>query len=532
MMRKKIVLLLCAYCVYAGIYIYQTSFVIGGERYFCLFDDGMVSMRYARNLAQGYGLVWNPGGERVEGYTNLLWVLYLAILHLLPIAQAKISLLVQLSSAILLVVNLIVVGKITALLSRHSDFAVLTALLLTAFYLPLNHWSLQGMEVGLLTLTMSASVWLALQGLQQQRVFAALYLLLGAATLVRTDMLVPCLALVSFLAFTDRPNRRRHALLGLTTLLVFLLGQTAFRWFYYGEILPNTYGLKMTGYPTPLRVGRGFLMFVDFVIHLNVLFLLPFIVVLQRRDRRFTLLLWLFLAQCAYSIYVGGDAWEWWGGSNRYLSIAMPLFFILCACLLDSARELLGQRSPREPAPIPVRLMMAASVLACLINANAGRGDSESLREWLLLSRPLYARENQVMVERAQAVRAATRPEATVAVLWAGIPPYFMHRNAIDLLGKNDKIIAHGPMQLPSKNTGLAPFLFFHPGHLKWNYRYAIGQLQPDVVMQLDERLPQARAFLDASYRESRVSGHTFYLRRNSPRILWNRVDAFDKSLR
>ena len=528
-MRKKTFLLLLAFGVYAGIYIYQSSFVIGGERYFCLFDDGMVSMRYARNLAQGYGLVWNPGGERVEGYTNLLWVLYLAVLHLLPIAPAKISLLVQLSGAILLMLNIIVVGKITALLSRHSDFAVLTAMLLTAFYLPLNHWSLQGMEVGLLTLTMSASLWLALQGLRQQRVFAALYLLLGAATLVRTDMLVPCLAFTSFLAFADARNRRRHALLGFTTLLVFLLGQTLFRWFYYGEVLPNTYALKMTGYPTPWRVGRGFLMLVDFAIHLNVLFLLPFLTVLQRRDRRFTLLLWLFLAQCAYSSYVGGDAWEWWGGSNRYLSIAMPLFFILCACLLDSARELLRQHSPREPVAC---LMMAALVLACLINANALRGDSESLREWLLLSRPLYAHENQIMVERAQAVRAATRPEATIAVLWAGIPPYFMHRNTIDLLGKNDKIIARGPMQLPTKTTGLAPFLFFHPGHLKWNYRYAIGQLQPDVVMQLDERLPQARAFLDAAYRESRVSGHTFYLRRNSPHILWNRVAAFDKSLR
>jgi tetratricopeptide (TPR) repeat protein len=35
-----------------------------------LIDDAFISFRYARNL----GLVFNPG-ERVEGYTNLLWVL-------------------------------------------------------------------------------------------------------------------------------------------------------------------------------------------------------------------------------------------------------------------------------------------------------------------------------------------------------------------------------------------------------------------------------------------------------------------------
>ena len=37
-------------------------------------DDAYISFRYARNLADGFGLVWNIG-ERVEGYTNFLWTL-------------------------------------------------------------------------------------------------------------------------------------------------------------------------------------------------------------------------------------------------------------------------------------------------------------------------------------------------------------------------------------------------------------------------------------------------------------------------
>ena len=42
-----------------------------------LLDDAFISFRYARNLLEGNGLVWNPG-ERVEGYSNFLWVLELA----------------------------------------------------------------------------------------------------------------------------------------------------------------------------------------------------------------------------------------------------------------------------------------------------------------------------------------------------------------------------------------------------------------------------------------------------------------------
>ncbi|HWE30960.1 MAG TPA: hypothetical protein VHB97_23295, partial [Polyangia bacterium] len=41
-------------------------------------DDGGISFCYARSFAHGAGLVLVPGGERVEGYTNFLWVILLA----------------------------------------------------------------------------------------------------------------------------------------------------------------------------------------------------------------------------------------------------------------------------------------------------------------------------------------------------------------------------------------------------------------------------------------------------------------------
>ncbi|MBN1336424.1 MAG: hypothetical protein JXB39_10730, partial [Deltaproteobacteria bacterium] len=43
----------------------------------CTQDDAFISFRYAENLARGEGLVFNPG-ERVEGFTNLSWTLFLA----------------------------------------------------------------------------------------------------------------------------------------------------------------------------------------------------------------------------------------------------------------------------------------------------------------------------------------------------------------------------------------------------------------------------------------------------------------------
>ena len=42
-----------------------------------LTDDAFISFRYARNLIEGHGLVYNVG-ERVEGYSNFLWTIELA----------------------------------------------------------------------------------------------------------------------------------------------------------------------------------------------------------------------------------------------------------------------------------------------------------------------------------------------------------------------------------------------------------------------------------------------------------------------
>src|SRR5579859_3990647 len=42
-------------------------------------DDQWITFHYARNLARGLGLRWNPGEPPVEGYTCFLWVIVNAV---------------------------------------------------------------------------------------------------------------------------------------------------------------------------------------------------------------------------------------------------------------------------------------------------------------------------------------------------------------------------------------------------------------------------------------------------------------------
>ena len=523
--------ILLLYLVYAGAFIFRTSFVVEGIRHFCLFDDAMISMRYARNLADGHGPVWNPGGQRVEGYTNPLWMGTMAALHLLPIPGAKMSLPVQIISAGLLLANLLVIRKIARFLGGDSTLVWLGAVVLTAFYLPLNNWALQGMEVGASALIVSLGVWLAVRCIHDGRSSLPFYVLLAVGVLVRIDMLVPSAILCGWLAMADRGNRRRHCLAGLAVLGGGLALQSGFRVLYYGEWLPNTYYLKMTGYPAVLRIIRGGLVFWDFVRHMNwLLFLLPFTLLLFRRDKYVMLLVLLLGGQFAYSVYVGGDAWEWWGGANRYISIAMPLFFVLLCCAVETiAARLAGmvEDSDHPHARLLIRrpYFVVFFVVLALLGSNSLKGP-RSLKQWALLERPMLVDDNKQMVQRARILRRVTRPEAKIALVWAGIIPYFADRQMLDIAGKNDPHIARLPMHRATEGPG---YDYFLPGHLKWDYGYTIGQLHPDVTLQTHYPPGEAERFLDGRYREVELGGFKFHLRDRSPDVLWDRVAGFEQ---
>src|ERR1041384_4292802 len=216
---------LVLYCAF----IFKNSFLLAGRRYFSLFDDGMISMRFARNFAEGHGLVWNPGERPVEGYTNFLWTVYMGLAHLLPVSEAKISLVIMLTGAVILLGNLVVVRKIADDLSGGSPWVSGAAVLLTAVYYPLLYWTLRGMEVGLLTLVTNASLLLALRlevNVSRGRV-GNLAALLGLAVLVRPDAIVPALVVMMFLVWIAWRQKFRLILLLVPAVVVLVWGAHA-----------------------------------------------------------------------------------------------------------------------------------------------------------------------------------------------------------------------------------------------------------------------------------------------------------------
>ena len=415
--------------------------------------------------------------------------------------------------------NLFFVKKIVGELTENP-VVILGSVFLTAFYFSLNNWTLQGMEVGVVTMLLSAALWLSIRASRGERFTVIPYLLLGLGTWIRMDVVVPYLALFMYQLIFDPKNRREHLYWGGGLFLGFLVIQTGARLLYYGELLPNTYYLKMQGYGLFTRLKRGLTVYAQFAWNMNwLIFLIPFTVLLLRPDRNTGLLLFIFLAQSAYSIYVGGDAWEHKGGANRFISSGMPAFFVLFTLALDQIRFALVKVSAFKVDWLPraLNLALVPIIIASLFSFNTLL-EQDSVRKWTLIKRPIFVAGNEKHTRMGLLVRDLTGPEASIAVVSAGAISYFSDRISIDLLGKADKVIANSE---PRNIRGISDDEDFRPGHNKWDYAYSIGELKPDLVVQLWSHPDEADPYL-GDYVEIKVDEFSMLFLKDLPNIRWD----------
>ncbi|MBS2011911.1 MAG: acyltransferase [Deltaproteobacteria bacterium] len=343
--RARLAVVVAAVAFYA-LFVFRTSFTVAGTRYFVLFEDAMISMRYARHLADGHGLVWNIGEPPIEGFTNLLWVLWMSVAHKIGLSESKISLFIMLSGvAILLTTGFAAARVARKIVGPENPWVPVAVLASTLFCYPLVFWTLRGMEVGAMTVCVYLLLWLVLENEDEFSLprTIAMGALTAAALLLRSDSVVP-VGLISLYGFLT--CKKRWIFAGVIGVFAggAVGGQTVFRKGYFHESLPNTYFLKLYKISMGARVKRGLFVALEVLtMHLAVPVSIVLAVIgvpgrdlLQRLKeekalRRMVLLGFMFVMQIAYATYVGGDAWEWMLYANRYMSAGMPALVILVA---------------------------------------------------------------------------------------------------------------------------------------------------------------------------------------------------------
>ncbi|MCH9687847.1 MAG: hypothetical protein K0V04_40830 [Deltaproteobacteria bacterium] len=281
-------------------------------------DDSYISFRYARNLANGWGLVYNPG-EAIEGYTNFSWTVVLAggiELGLDPHTVAK-----SLGAVAALGVLWLVYRLSDRLLPHKTLPCVATWLLASS--MPTSAYAVLGLETSAFTLLVLWGTDRMFREVERGDTIPWSGLLFALAGLTRPEapMFLGLPMLLLGRGFFSRQNLLRGALCA-TPLLVHML----WRHGYYGAWLPATLGAK-TG-DLGLQLDRGGDYLAGYVEHAGpiVFFALFGLAMgLVTRSREIVSLGAVTAACFIYTLVVGGD----WMSYYRFLAPAEPFGFLL-----------------------------------------------------------------------------------------------------------------------------------------------------------------------------------------------------------
>ena len=221
-------------------------FVWQGLYYFpYIVDDTFISLRYARNLVDGHGLVYNPA-QRVEGYSNFLWVVLEAGMMWLGwpvITGIKVVGLVSGAAAAML----------TFFLAAHiygarpgRMVASFVAFALVCLNSSVAVWAPAGLETGLFALLLIAACLRYEVELDRGRGFPWSGILYALAWMTRPEAPVYGLYFLvrGLLSWRDR-SRRGALCRSVLAFCALVIPYEVWGLWYYGELLPHTHVAKI-----------------------------------------------------------------------------------------------------------------------------------------------------------------------------------------------------------------------------------------------------------------------------------------------
>lgn len=484
------------YVAYIFIGLAIAFFVLLCLRYSLTQDDAYISFRYAANFLDGHGLVYNVG-ERVEGYTNFLWVILLALFK----GVFRIDFLI--SSRVLGVLAGASIFPLVFVLvrdySRRNDVALYFALIIALLSnLSLPYWSIASLETAPFTALVLAAL------VAEYRKPDLTPALLIIASLLRPEGVLVFVVILLYRILTERSFPTRFFIIYVVPLIPF----AAFKYLYYGSLFPNPYYAKSGVGIEYIISGLGYLWYFTRTIGLfGLVFIVPLLTI-KRLWGRYSLL-YLFLAfYIAYIIWVGGDVLKVY----RFFVPVIPALYFL---FIIGVNELFGMIKFRARSAIYMTWLIAVAF-----------GVGSVALSWSHIS--YYGFAERRIVDKMSFVGSMLKrnmgDDFSIAASTIGRLGYTLlgHR-VIDMLGLTDSYIARNPEKIEGiESTWM---------ERRFNNTYLLEQ-QPDFILfstGYKASAPAERALLlHSEFR--RKFGTTGFMRDRQYKIVYMRQDSVDMS--
>jgi hypothetical protein len=284
-------------------------------------EDAFIYFRCAENISEGYGYVFNRGGDPVEAGSSIVWIFLLVLLHRLPfdlVISAKVA------GIFLGVLCLLSVQRLGRRFIPDSRWQVLPVLL-TATCVPFVMWNQRGLETSLYTLIL---LWLVIVCVERDKfrywVIPAILLFLA-----RPEGFFILLGLIPFFALNRARKRELMASIGVFACLVLLI--LLARFLYFHDFLPSPFYTKFDAHdPGANRV------FAYFRRTHTYLLLIPILFAVWKKSQWSggkSVLVSFMLLLSLWSIRVA-DYLPYY----RHLAPALPLFYIFAVSAFPGVR--------------------------------------------------------------------------------------------------------------------------------------------------------------------------------------------------
>jgi len=399
-------------------------------------DDAYISFQYAKSFAEGDGLVFNPG-ERVEGFSNLLWTLALALVARLGRNIETVAPMITFGAAVLslgLFLLLLLRAYPLSAIADPRRTRLITGLFVFAFasFFPLAFYASSGLETTPYVLCLVAGaafhLWTTTRGAGFLQ-YVSLVLFLAAA-IMRPEGIG--FLLLNGLFLLSRFRRMSGRLLAAVIIVFFAyLTALSVRFEYFGSLVPNTYFAKPAAsfhYLSPISHGLHYL--ARFLAKSGAVVLLPLALVIphDRKKRYAWLYLWALAAyQLFFIVVTGGDVLRF----DRFAVPLMPWIYAL------AAMGLLGfiEGPHKQGRAFARRMAVACVVLLVGLNAaQAARAHRKyCVHDWM----------------HSSAHRALGRmlgdmipPGGEIVSNEIGAIRYYSHRPVVDMLGLTDATVS------------------------------------------------------------------------------------------
>lgn len=423
MLRERIRLILLAiseaWLVLCSLWIWRGTY-----------EDAFIIYRYAQDLANGYGLVFNAG-ERVEGYTSFLWVLVLGGTSKITSDPLLMSKLLGIAFNALALVACYLLCRASR--TRGAPLYGISLALVASNGLFIAT-SVEGLETPLFTMLLCWGVFTYLKALEtgargQSGWLAGSSVLFALLIMTRPDGALAYGLLWLHAAWKFRSRLRDLAI--FTLPLLFLYTPYFFwRWHYYGLFFPNTFYAKRGG--TLALYARGAVEISNFLGSQTGGFLVAGLLALSAilfPAMETTAMGLPVLSRLIFEFWSGGLT----AGKFRFLIPALPLIWILTERLLvgwlGAAR--LGSREP-------VLLVGLSSLLVVAQMVDFVRLRHEEID-------PARAGLERAHVALGKWLKEHSPPDSKVAVGDIGAIGFWSGLRVLDLDGLADTHIARLP---------------------------------------------------------------------------------------